>query len=66
VVGDNIRLIPRLNKEVAAGMHLVLLVVLVVLSIMDQKVGMVVVVGEGIRLECEVESMHAQMKDFAL
>jgi hypothetical protein len=65
VVGDNILLIPRLNKEVAAGMHLVLLVALVVLSIMDQKVGMEVV-GEGIRLEYEVEAMYAQVKDFCV
>ena len=56
MVEDNIRLIPRLdNKGVAAGMHLVLLVALVVLNIMDQKEGMVVaVVGGDIRLECEV------------
>ena len=50
---DNIRLI-----EVAAGMHLVLLVALVELSIMDQKEGMRV---EGdIHLGCEVEEMYAQ------
>ena len=46
---DNIHLIPRLDK---AGIHLVLLVALVVLSIMDPKEGMVVVGGD-IRLECE-------------
>lgn len=56
MVEDNISLILRLNnKEVAAGMHLVLLVALVEHNIMDQKVGMVV--GGGIRLECE---MYAQ------
>ena len=64
MVEDNIRLILRLNhKEVAAGMHLVLLVALVVLSIMDQKVGMGVVVGGGIHLECEVEEMDVQKKE---
>ena len=52
----NIRLLD--NKEVVeAGMHLVLLVALVVVSIMDQEVGMmgqeVGMVGGGIRLECE-------------
>ena len=47
---DNIHLTPRLDK-VAAGMLLVLLVALVVVSIMDQKEGMVV--GGGIHLECE-------------
>lgn len=56
---DNIRLIPRLDNKEVGGMHLVLLVALVVRSIMDQE-GMVVVVGGGIRLECEVEEMYAQ------
>lgn len=59
---DNIRLIPRLdNKEVAVGMHLVLLVAVAVLSITHQEEGMVVV-GGGIRLECEVEEMFAAQR----
>ena len=41
-------------------MHLVLLVGLVEVSIMDQKVGLVVVVGGDIHLECE---MYAQRKE---
>jgi hypothetical protein len=45
---------PTLNKEVAAGMHLVLLVVLADLNIMHQKEEMVVVRGD-IHLECEFE-----------
>ena len=56
---DNIRLILRLDNKEVAEMHLVLLVALVVVSIMDQKEGMVVVVvGGGIRLGCEVEEMR--------